>query len=532
MARTYGKAQDLIDFTRASSGTALRRVKYGAELVTNGTFDSDTTGWTSSNAILSVNNGEIVITNDGAVYGFAFQELQTEVGKVYQYSIDVNYTGDPARVRIGTTWNGDQIYEELNIAQDKTIVVNFVALTTTTYVRIGLQANVDGHSSNFDNVSVKEVTFDTSDGDLVLFNHPNNIPRIEYDADGSLLGLLVEESRTNSISYSDFTSGWGETTFSGISSSGLRYLQLNAGIAPDGTNTAVKAYASTNSDQQRLYFSAGLGNAQYTFSVYAKAAEYTTIAIRHDTGNGESIVVDLTDGSLIGTTTPEAYSITDVGNGWYRISITDTDTDASGVPWIQLLNDLGAETFAGDGVSGVYIWGPQAEAGSFPTSYIPTSGSTATRSADVASIATSGFGYRQDEGTFALKATPYDASSLVWFAAFGSGASDSIQFYTSVSKVRTFIRDGGVDQAKFNTIDSISDNTEFSFASGFKQNDISSVVDGGTIASDTSASIPNISAVLNIGVSTNGGSQLNGHIKSIKYYPRRLTNAQLQELTL
>jgi hypothetical protein len=54
-----------------------------------------------------------------------------------------------------------------------------------------------------DNISVKEVIFDRATDPLVLFNHPTNVPRIEYDANGNRRGLLIEEARTNLVPYSE-----------------------------------------------------------------------------------------------------------------------------------------------------------------------------------------------------------------------------------------------------------------------------------------------------------------------------------------
>ena len=100
-------------------------------------------------------------------------------------------------------------------------------------------------------------------------------------------------------------------------------------------------------------------------------------------------------------------SIVDVGNGWYRCIITFTTVSTSGAvinPVIYLIDNANATRAAGmtgDGYSGIFIWGAQLEQGSFPTSYIKTSGASATRSADNASITGENFSswYRQDEGS-------------------------------------------------------------------------------------------------------------------------------------
>ena len=94
----------------------------------------------------------------------------------------------------------------------------------------------------------------------------------------------------------------------------------------------------------------------------------------------------------------------------------------------------GAPTYAGDGTSGIYVWGAQAEAGAFPTSYIPTAGATATRSADIASIPTSAFGYNQRAGSVVVDFTygsDVSLSSFVWNLTSGTVSNDYQIFCTA-----------------------------------------------------------------------------------------------------
>ena len=93
--KNYNNALDLVSFSRASGGTALRKISYGTELVTNGTFDTDTTGWTAvRSSTLSSPSNNLRVTNAGGVTaGAAEQVVSTEVGKVYQISADFTYGG-------------------------------------------------------------------------------------------------------------------------------------------------------------------------------------------------------------------------------------------------------------------------------------------------------------------------------------------------------------------------------------------------------------------------------------------------------
>ncbi len=63
-------------------------------------------------------------------------------------------------------------------------------------------------------------------------------------------------------------------------------------------------------------------------------------------------------------------------------------------------------------------------------------------------------------------------------------------------------------------------------SAAYKENDFAYLYDGGTVGTDTSGTVPYGITTLHL---SQGG--FNGHIKSIQYYPRRLTNAQLEALT-
>ena len=373
------------------------------------------------------------------------------------------------------------------------------------------------------------------DSDGILKTASTNEPRIEYDADGNRLGLLVEESRTNLESYSlVIDANWGKSDTT---------ITNNAITAPDGTTTASLVKETTVTSSHRVQGNGIISSGTtYTFSVYAKKKERSVFSIGGAGlfGASEMPEFDVDNGvAYNGGTGNALVSIQDVGNGWYRCSVTYTATGTSG--YILQLHDslknappasASGFIYTGDGSSGMYFWGAQLEAASFPTSYIPTSGSTATRSADVASIGVSEFGYNQSEGTLFVQCQHFTTESGATSAsavALDDGSSSNRMWYYQ-NKGQWIGSSGGVTQFSIHGSD-LAENTEVKASMVYSADDFALYIDGSSVGTDTAGSVAVGVTTLHIGKAGVSGFTLNGHIKSIRYYPRRLTNAQLQELT-
>jgi surface protein len=174
------------------------------------------------------------------------------------------------------------------------------------------------------------------------------------------------------------------------------------------------------------------------------------------------------------------------------------------------------------------------EAGSFPTSYIKTTGAASTRAVDVASIPVSKFGYNQTEGTVVVEASTKSTA--------GTNHNDlNIKDAGNLKIVSSGSRVGGSPAGTYsiyspttsvlaNVSSVVTQNSTYKAAYALADNDVAISVNGSSVASDTSTSITSLSAVtVEIG---DGYGYLNGHIKSIQYYPRRLTDLQIQDLTM
>ena len=367
----------------------------------------------------------------------------------------------------------------------------------------------------------------------VLLTAASGVPRFDHNPiSGDSLGFLVEEQRTNLLTYSeDFSNAAWTKQQSTITN--------NTVVAPDGTLTGYKLVSDNLSTNSAIYRTVTITSGlSYTFSAFVKSdgnANWVQLINTNATGLATARVwFDLSNG-VIGTNNGEysLVSITNVGDGFYRVSATFTSGSTSTIAFLTNADGDNINSYTGDGYSGIYIWGAQLEAGAFATSYIATVASQVTRAADNASMTGTNFSswFNNAEGTVYCEFSQYSSTSPnnQFIAAFTDNTTNNyISALTNPSSYRGLIVFGGVSQASIiNGV--ITANTAAKASLAYKANDFSATSNGAAPILDTSGVVPVVSQ-LTIG-SINNATHLNGTIKKLSYFPRRLSNEELQEMT-
>lgn len=350
------------------------------------------------------------------------------------------------------------------------------------------------------------------------------------------LGFSIEEQRTNLFKYSqDFTNSvWNKQGFT---------LTANVVVAPDGTTTAsllvptAVAGISHNLEQNGITGAGAIGvtNVQ---SYFVKAAGYSRVAIWWpNTGAGDSF--DLSTGTRIAGA---AGTIIPLGNGWFRITspyAQPTTAGSSSRLYVLEPGTTGPAAWVGaaDGVSGIYVWGAQLEVGAAATSYIPTTTAQVIRAADSATINNLAPWFNPAQGTLYVEAVApqflrTDGGSQFVASVDDGTASNYISLgRTGVGNTRAQARAGGVTQADLLNAGNWASASLGRFALAFDSTGSAISLNGGAAVTGPGFVASSMTR-LRLGVATvDGSSTWNGHIRAIRYFPRRLTNTELQALT-
>jgi hypothetical protein len=375
---------------------------------------------------------------------------------------------------------------------------------------------------------------------------PANSPRFDHSYDpvsGTVrsLGLLIEESRSNLITYSeDFRDFDTSITWENF---GIN-IELNSTTSPDGKLNGTKLINTAGTASRRVNspLLAVTSGVTYTHSIWLKAGEYTTATVFCNTTavspnfNNLSARINLVTGAISGTiNTP--ITIAPYPNGWWRISstfTTDENTSTTGLLSIVPNTDAGGvNSVVGDGTSGIYIWGAQLETGAFPTSYIPTTNSTVTRTADLARIEGKVFQdfFNPSEGTTVIQIQNYNISNTSTSLLSYSGTTvpnNSMNYFRQLDAQP-------VGQIIFNGtlpmnigLGAVWTDSSLQKHAFFYQKDNSGIANRSLVSLDTSVDIPVVERMI-IGSTVQTNNKFT--LSQLTYYPRRLTNAQLINLT-
>ena len=367
-----------------------------------------------------------------------------------------------------------------------------------------------------------------------------NVPRLTYqNGGGGCPSLLLEKQSTNLVLHSEQFDNSGSWSYSECS------VTANQAISPDGTQNADKLIESSANTIHEIYQGLTLtSGATYTNTIYAKSAERTQIAINFVSGGfgqGAQVIANLSNGTLgsvtnYGGVTGSSATIQNMGNGWYRISLTMTpvSTTTFYADYSPAVN--GNAFYQGNGTSGVYIWGAQIEASSYATSYIgPTTSSSATRVADACYKTGISSLIGQSEGVIFADITPqifnnsaYQTIAIIYPNA-GLGGT-YFHLYKNTGSTNLFFEVWNAS-SQCSMSYTMANNTRYKVAAGYKNNDFVLYVNGVQVGSDNTGTVASVTySTLEMGYdSFNTDSQMS--LSEFVLFKTRLTNAELVSLT-
>jgi hypothetical protein len=355
-----------------------------------------------------------------------------------------------------------------------------------------------------------------------------NIPRLDY-TNGSCPSILVEPQRTNLVLRSEEFDNviWTKNNTT---------ISANSTISPSGTLTADKLVENNTNNIhsifQQISYSIGVG---YNFSFYAKKSEKNILQIFFEFQITTAYCnFDLQNGTLNNQGFTNAF-IQNVGNDWYRCSVSFTSSNSqlrnSVIAIVPNINSLRAQSYLGDGTSGIFIWGSQIEAGANATSYIPTTSASVTRNADLISKTGISSLIGQTEGTLFVDINWQQKSGVFFINSISDGSTNN-EIYLSFGNsfdnaIRFSIASGG--SISVSSDSSVLTSGRYKIAFAYANNNVVGYINGTQIFTDSTATIPATSEFKFLRANNTLG--FSGSINSSVIFKERLTDDQLAQLT-
>jgi len=483
-----------ITMTRASAGTRVNSSGLvetvellGSELVVNGNFENNVIGWNKfkSNATESWDAGGYLDFTKTGVSGRLGSDVLLETNKTYKISVNVISLGGILDLYVGLSDFESPFAGVIStplVVGTNTFYLTYAGLASSKGVYLqSAGSNYFGLTASIDSISVKEVT-------------KNNLARVDYD--GTASSLLVEPQRTNTVTYSN--------VFSNVSAT----LTPNYGISPDGTQNSARVQASGSNSGVRINTINSSNNA-FAYSVYVKGVSGETVNVRVETSPYSLLI---------------QYNFT-LNGEWQRIEnvLTASTTHTQKNFYVTKLGGSTATDFQ--------LYGSQVEEGSYPTSYIPTSGSTVTRVQETYSKTGISNLINSTEGVlFAeiVALTDNDATSRSICLSDGTSGNRILFRYEGNNLIRGFVISGGTINANFaftyNNINNLK------FAIKWKVNDFAYWVNGTKVLADASGSVP--TGLNRLALDNGSGTQdFFGKVKQLQVFKTALTDSELIALT-
>jgi hypothetical protein len=508
------------DFSRGTSGTRVNsaglietaQALSTTELVTNGDFSTNS-NWALTDSVIE--DGVLKLNGTTNSYLRARQNINFTGLAQITYTISFNNT---SRTTIQSREYGGA--NHINIpATVGTHTVNRTFNTTGVSFQTGQMSQ--GEAIHIDNVSVKEIS-------------ENNVPRLDYPiVNGAVRdcpALLLEPQRTNLVTYSEYFS---DSSWTKVNAS----ISSNTTTSPSGATNASTLVSTSGTSEQ--YLDVGslsvTSGEDYTMSVFVKKNNYDFFLIRF-TGVGGAFSVgnvffNINNGTLGTVDSGYTGSIKSFGNGWYRCSATKTasGTTASGKVRLQLATSDNTESITGDGSSGTFIYGSQFEQSSYPTSYIPTNGSSVTRNAEVCNNSGTSGDFNSTEGVLFAEIAALSDDIQQQIGVYGSSTEQlRIEITNNVIKGQLY---NGAFQANMSSTQTVTNFNKVALK--WKVDDFALWINGTEVATDSSGTTFSAETLDRLHFSAQNGSTYAAQAKTkqLMVFKKALTDAELETLT-
>ena len=479
----------------------------GNEEVVNGDFSNGSANWFNPDAAATFSNNSVTINGGSGNRRINQPNVTSPTTSQFKLQYEITEKVGTSDLKVYTTNSGSAAYTIV----PSTIGVHtfyFSSNLTTFYFNFSSSSG----SITIDNVSVKEVTGQ------------------EIVPDSGCGSWLLEPQSTNLITQSEALSTiQAQATITDnnlLSPTG----NVNASLVVENTTT------NTHGIRKPAIIPTNASAVDYTVSVFAKKKErqFVNFQFYADSTQYNSSTFNLNDGTTTGDSS--THKIEDYGNGWYRCSFTQSITQSTGSYNFAAayMSQSSTSYYAGDGTSGIYMFGFQTEQQSYATSYIPTNGAANTRLQDIANNSGNSSLINSTEGVLyaEVAALSDSGSARVISISDGNPNSNGITIYYFESSGYIFFQKyvNGVRTTNLNT--TTITKTDFNkIAIRYNSTEVNVFINGANILNnaDTNIIAPNTLQKIQFDRG-DGASNFFGEAKALAVFPI-LTNAELHSLT-
>ena len=358
-----------------------------------------------------------------------------------------------------------------------------------------------------------------------------NVPRLNYDltngTPASCPSLLLEPTRTNLAQNSnELNTGWAHSECT---------LTPNQVVAPDGSNTG-SFVERTSTVQARVERGINVTDQNYTWSCFVKKGnqKYAFLNVYLNTSAvSVSTIFDFdTESIVFSSSAVITNSVVEYPNGWYRLTTT-FDALASQTAFVKVGSTSSATVFSTGNVGDtIYVWGAQLEAGSYPTSYIPTT-IAVTRTADRCTGGGNDALFNDSEGVLFADLEALGEGTTVRKISLSNGGTDFVNFNFNATSGRVDFEFGSTSNSFYivnSTGHTLTDRNKIAIK--YKSGDTDCYINGIRVTgSNGTFTLSGLDRLNTEGRATNGTQRMYAKINEIMVFNEALTDAELITLT-